>query len=341
MESNLSSVVALILAGVAGASFAWPMKHFRGWRWEHVWTGQALTSNFVFPLVTLACVWPVVGAYMSGVPARRYVALFLMGAAWGVGGLGYGMSIVLLGLSFTYSVVFSVTTVCGALLPFWISSRVRPVHLGSFFIGLLCCVLGTLAMARAAARRDREVLTAAGRSSVLPMPVPAMSYASALAVALVAGVFSAAMGLALAQGEDLVNGLAVRGASAVIAPLVVWIPVYAGSTVVALSYGLCCVARSKCAASFVRPHAFWNWTLVNGMGVLGFGAVLLYGFGASAQGHLPKNVAWAVYMTSFILCGNCLGVAIDEWKNCSRRTYSEFAGGVVLLVAAIGYLARS
>lgn len=52
------NVTILVLAGAAQASFALPMKHFRGWRWEHVWVGQALTSNLIFPMVFLAINWP-------------------------------------------------------------------------------------------------------------------------------------------------------------------------------------------------------------------------------------------------------------------------------------------
>ncbi|HKS97823.1 MAG TPA: L-rhamnose/proton symporter RhaT, partial [Terriglobia bacterium] len=129
MNPSILALAALVLAGVAGASFAWPMKHFRGWRWEHVWVGQALTSNVIFPLLTLVILWPLFRDYMTAVPAPRYGTLFVMGMLWGLGGIGYGMSLVLLGLSFTYSVLFSVTTVCGALLPMWIGLRARPAGL--------------------------------------------------------------------------------------------------------------------------------------------------------------------------------------------------------------------
>jgi len=340
VDSSVFSLVALVLAGFAGASFAWPMKHFRGWRWEHVWMGQALTSNVVFPLLTLGVLWPLFRDYMTAVPAARYLTLVMMGIMWGLGGVGYGMSLVLLGLSFTYSVVFSVTAVCGALLPMWMGLRARPAQLTSFSLGLGLCVAGTIVLARAAARREQEA-TATARAHVLAMPVPGLSYAASLLIALLAGVFSAGMGLALAQGEDLVNGLLKNGVSPVVAPLVVWIPVYLGSALVGLGYGLYCAVRSRSLENFLRPHAARNWTLVNLMGILGFGAVLLYGLGASVRGHPPKNLAWAIYMTSFILSGNSIGLVTGEWANSSRRTHIELFSGIGLLLAAIGFLARA
>ncbi len=303
--------------------------------------GQALTSNVLFPLLTLGALWPFIKDCMTAVPAGRYFTLFLMGMMWGLGGVGYGMSLVLLGLSFTYSVLFSVTTVCGALLPMWMGLRARPARLTSFCLGLGLCVAGMIVVARAAARREREVAPASVRPQVLAVPVPGLSYAASLLLALFAGVFSASMGLALAEGEDLVNGLLKSGVSPVVAPLVVWIPVYLGSAVVALGYGFYCALRSRSLRNFLRPHAARNWTLVNLMGVLGFGAVLLYGLGASVRGHPPKNVAWAIYMTSFILSGNSIGLVTREWTNSSRRTHLELFVGIALLLAAIGFLARA
>lgn len=316
------------------------MKHFRGWRWEHVWVGQALTSNVIFPLLTLVILWPIFRDYMTAVPAPRYGTLFVMGMLWGLGGIGYGMSLVLLGLSFTYSVLFSVTTVCGALLPMWIGLRARPARLTSFSVGLGLCVAGMIAVARAAARREQEMASGL-RPQVLAIPVPGLSYAASLLLALFAGVFSASLGLALAQGEDLVNGLLKSGVSPVVAPLVVWIPVYLGSALVALGYGFYCALRSRSLKNFWRPHAARNWMLVNVMGLLGFGAVLLYGLGASVRGHPTKNAAWAIYMTSFILSGNGIGLVTREWTNSSRRTHLELLAGIVLLLMAIGFLARA
>lgn len=90
VNASIFGLAALALAGVAGASFAWPMKYVRGWRWEHVWVGQALTSNVIVPLFTLVLVWPLFRGYMAGVPAGRYATLFLMGVTWGLGGSAMG-----------------------------------------------------------------------------------------------------------------------------------------------------------------------------------------------------------------------------------------------------------
>jgi L-rhamnose-H+ transport protein len=339
MQTSAFNLVMLALAGVAGASFAWPMKHFRGWRWENVWIGQALSSNVVFPLLAVALLWPLFRGYLSEIPPGRLAVIFLLGMAWGLGGIGYGLCLVLLGLSFTYSVILSMTTIFGALLPMWIGLWARPAHLASFSLGLGLCVAGIIVIAGAAARREREVSGQVNASGAMPMPVPRLSYKVSLLLAVVAGIFSAAMGVALVINEDLVNHLVQRGVSPVLAPLRVWIPLDLGSAWVSLVFGFWCASRSGSLRCFYQSHPGRNWFLVGLMGVLGFGGLLLYGLGSTAAGHPPRNVSWAVYMTVYILAGNSIGLLTREWEHCSRRTYAQLAAGIALLLGAIVSLA--
>ncbi|MGD0126102.1 MAG: L-rhamnose/proton symporter RhaT [Terriglobia bacterium] len=335
------NLVALALAGIAGASFALPMMYFRGWRWEHVWVGQALTSNLAFPLLSLALLWGQFRMQLTEFSVARLAVIVALGMAWGLGGTGYGLSLVLLGLSFTYSVIFSVTTLFGALLPMWIGLRGRPEHLIWFSLGLGLCVAGIIIIAVAAARREKETSGRTITPETLAVPVPPLPYKAALLITVAAGFFSAAMGLALVVNEDLVNDLVAHGAMPAVAPLIVWAPLGVGSAAVSLIFGLWCAWRSSSARSFIDAHPRRNWLLAALMGVLGFGVLLLYGWGSTAQGHPPKNVSWAVYMTCFILAGNAFGLLTREWKHCSRGTYAQLTAGIALLLGAIVSLAMA
>lgn len=341
MQTTAFHLLMLALAGVAGASFAWPMKHFRGWRWENVWIGQALSSNVVFPLLALALLWPLFRGYMADVSPGRLGVMVMLGIAWGLGGIGYGLCLVLLGLSFTYSVILSVTTIVGALLPMWMGLRARPAHLSIFSLGLGLCVAGIIVIAGAAARREREASGQANTSATMAMPVPRLSYKVSLLLAVLAGFLSAAMGLALVINEDLVNHLVQRGVSPVLAPLRVWIPLDLGSALVSLVFGFRCALRSGSVRCFDQAHPWRNWFLVSLMGVFGFGGLLLFGLGSTASGHPPRNVSWAVYMTVYILAGNGIGLLTREWDHCSPRTYAQLAAGIALLLGAIVSLAVS
>ena len=241
MHTTFFNLAMLALAGVAGASFAWPMKHFRGWRWEHVWIGQALTCNLAFPLLMLAFLWPLFRGFVAEVPAGRFALMVLLGMAWGLGGIGYGLCLTLLGLSFTYSVIFSVTTIFGALLPMWIGLHARPAHPLSFSLGLGLCIAGITVIARAAARRE------SGELQVSPTPPESwpylsrrISYKSSLLLAVLAGLFSAAMGLALVINEDLCEPSGSRRGFASAGPADCVGSARLGSSFVALGFGFWC-----------------------------------------------------------------------------------------------------
>src|SRR5579875_2916548 len=124
-----------------------------------------------------------------------------------------------------------------------------------------------------------------------------------------------------------------------IAPLVVWIPLSLGAGFIALAYGMGCGLRFHSIPLFWRKFATRNWLLTAGMGVLGFGGMLLYGLGASGRHHPSKGVAWGLYMCAFILMGNALGFFTGEWQNCSRRTRVLLGGGIGALLGAVVSLA--
>lgn len=334
------SVTILVLAGAAQASFALPMKHFRGWRWEHVWVGQALTSNLIFPMVFLALNWPQLRDVFADVSPGHWAALLLFGVIWGIGGIGYGISLTSLGLSFTYSLVFGITTLAGALLPlFWPGLSHATGSILLFVAGLTFCILGTITFAYAGERRQQERNLGCAQTLDLVMPVPRLSFSTALIVAMVAGLFSASMGLALSFNDGLIENAMRRGATPLIAPLVVWIPLSIGSAIVALAYGLGCGVRSHSIPFFWEKHSARNWILTAGMSAFGFGGMLLYGLGATGQRHPSKGVAWAIYMCAFILMGNMLGFFTGEWRNCSPRTRVLLGGGIGALLGAVVSLA--
>ncbi len=334
-----ASIAILALAGITQASFAWPMRYFRGWRWEHVWVGQALTANLIFPIAFLALNWPKLRDAFAGVSFGQWAALFLFGVLWGIGGIGYGISLTSLGLSFTYSLVFGITTLAGALLPLFWPGLSHPRDPILFVAGLTLCIAGSIAFSRAGERRQRERQLLHAQTLDLVMPVPRLSFSAALIIAIFAGLFSASMGLALSFNDDLVKGAMRLGATPLIAPLVVWIPLSLGAGFIALAYGMGCGLRFHSIPFFWRKFAARNWLLTAGMGILGFGGMLLYGLGASGRHHPSKGVAWGLYMCAFILMGNALGFFTGEWQNCSRRTRVLLGGGIGALLGAVVSLA--
>jgi hypothetical protein len=55
------------------------------------------------------------------------------------------------------------------------------------------------------------------------------------------------------------------------------------------------------------------------MGLCATATAVLYGFANSRAGHPSPNVAFGVFVSFQVLCGNALGFATGEMRGCSRR----------------------
>lgn len=314
-----------------------PMRHFRGWRWEHVWAGQALSANLLLPIGALFLLPAGVSAQLGLLPAGTWLNLVALGVAWGLGGIGYGLSLALLGLSFTYSLVFSITVLVGALAPL-----AAAPHLPAWGVllagGLALCIIGAVALARAGQQRQIERCQPYSKVMSLATPIPPLRYSVALTLALIAGVLSAGQGLALAWNQAPVHAALRAGLAPLAASILVWIPLYIGAAAAALAYAGAWMWRRRNWTALWRQSPARNWALIGLMGLFGFGGVLLYGWGATA-GRLPLAQAWGVYMAAFILAGNAFGLGGREWQGCSPATYRWLGTGVAALLIAILMLA--
>lgn len=314
------------MAGFIQAAFALPVKFFRGWRWEHMWMAQAVTSNLLFPLLWA---WSLSSGFWrlaADVPRSHWLACYGLGVLWGMGGVAYGLTLTRLGISFAYSFVFGTTTLAGALLPLLLSLVEAPRRPLIFAAGMAMCLVAIVAIG--ILRRG------GGRQDAMPMPIGSPPYRWALLIGLFAGVFSASYGLAFSYGFREVDAFLRAGVPPVSAPLIIALPVYLGSATVAIPLGLFCAARSRTLPFFLERHAAWNWMLAFFMGICGTAGVILYGFGSSAAGHPAPNVSFGIYMTFFVLAGNAMGYLSGELRGRSAAAGAGFALSLAGLIGA-------
>jgi L-rhamnose-H+ transport protein len=208
-----------------------------------------------------------------------------------------------------------------------------PAHRWQFATGLAVSVMGTVAAALAARGQ-------AGRPDPFPIPIRPPSYAGALVLAVIAGVFSASYGLAYAQQSAAVNAMVDAGMSPLSAPMLVALPVYAGAASFAIPFGLVCALRSRSFALFVSASSLRNWALALAMGGFGVGGVVLYGVG-NAGGRLLPNIAFGVYMSFFVLGGNAIGVLTGELRSRSKNSNLMLAASVACLICGAWLLRAS
>lgn len=90
-------ILIFMLGGLAGAVFYLPFKKVKGWAWESYWLIYAVFGLIIVPWVLTLLTSPNVFAVLKAAPGREIAYCFLCGAAWGFGGLTWGLMIRYLG----------------------------------------------------------------------------------------------------------------------------------------------------------------------------------------------------------------------------------------------------
>src|SRR5512140_2188465 len=121
----MTPIAANPLLGVAmhavGAFFAatcyTPQKQVRGWSWQTYWLSQAALCWFLLPIVGAMLTIPDLAAVLREGPREAMLKSFLLGAAYGIGGTAFGLSIRHIGFSLTYAIAVGLSSVLGTLIP--------------------------------------------------------------------------------------------------------------------------------------------------------------------------------------------------------------------------------
>ena len=204
------------LLGVAlhavGATFAatcyTPEKRVRGWSWQTYWLTQASFCWFLLPLLGAWLTIPDLFAVLREAPKDAMWRSFALGAAYGIGGTAFGISIRYIGFSLTYAIAVGLSSVLGTLIPPLVKGTlvVTLSKTGGDWIvaGILAGALGIAGAGWAGRLKERDLSAqqATGQFSML----------KGLLLSLLAGVLSAVYGFALEAGEPIADVATKYGA---------------------------------------------------------------------------------------------------------------------------------
>ncbi len=341
---SMSVVSSNPLLGVAlhgvGAFFAatcyTPQKRVKHWSWQTYWLTQAAFCWFLLPLVGAALTIPDLAAVLHEAPRPAMFNSFLLGAAYGIGGTAFGISIRYIGFSLTYAIAVGLSSVLGTLIPplvkgtltdtlskpgsLWIDAGVIVGACGIGFTGLA----GRLKEIDLAAQQERNEF----------------SLAKGLALSLLAGVLSAVYGFALEAGEPIADVASAHGAG-VFRGNVVYIFANTGAFLTTAVYCLYLHWRHQTLSELVELPAGTeqrrlplNFVMAAVTGLFWYGQFFFYNLGHVRMGHY-KLTSWAIHMILLVLFSNLVGLALREWRRCRRITDLTIGVGLLVLVGAI------
>ncbi len=332
-------LLGVLLHGI-GAFFAatcyTPQKRVKRWSWQTYWLTQAAFCWFLLPLLGALLTIPDLLAVLREAPRSAMRDSFLLGAAYGIGGTAFGISIRYIGFSLTYAIAVGLSSVLGTLIPPLVKGTLgATLHkTGADWIvaGIVVGTVG-IALAGTAGRmkeRDLSDQSAAGEFS-LP---------KGLLLSLLAGVLSAVYGFALEAGEPIADVATAHGAG-MWRGNVVYIFSNTGAFLTTAAYCLWLHARHKTLGELVELPAGpeqaslpLNWAMAVVTGLFWYGQFFFYNLGHVRMGDY-KFTSWAIHMIMLVLFSNVVGVILREWRACRRATHRTIALALLVLVSAV------
>lgn len=342
-------VVIFALGGLAGAVFYLPFKKVKQWAWESYWLIYAIAGLVVVPWILALGTSPNVWAVLKASPFRQITYCFLCGAAWGVGGLTWGLMIRYLGVGLGLAIGCGLCSAAGTVIP--------PLLKGQFHT-LFRTEAGQVSLLAATVSLLGIVLVGlAGMSKESELPeehkkkaVAEFNFKKGITVAIFSGLMSSAMSFGLQGGPDI-EALALSTAPATPVAwkgMPVLVVVLLGGFVVNGVWCLYLNARNKTLGDYVNKDAplLANLLWAGLAGAIWCSQFICFKTGEPKMGK-TAYIGWAVLMASAILFSTLLGILLGEWKGTSRKTRSLLAAGLgLLLVSAVvagysGHLAQT
>ncbi|HEU5396856.1 MAG TPA: L-rhamnose/proton symporter RhaT [Verrucomicrobiae bacterium] len=345
----MNSVTPNPLLGVGfhsvGAAFAAncysPQKYIKRWSWEIYWIVQASWCWLLWPLIGAWLTIPHLGAVLSQSPHGAMWFSFLLGVAYGVGGMAFNVSIRYIGFALTYSIAVGLSSILGTLVPPLVHGQVHEIlsRVGSGWIigGVVAGAAGIAICGIAGHFKEGDLDARQGTHK-------GFSLAKGLSLSLLAGVLSAVYGFALDAANPIVDVAEQHGAG-IWKGNVAYMFSNTGAFLTSLVYCLWLMRRHKSAGEFTQLKSgesggslTRNYLLAFLTGTLWYGQFFFYNLGHVRLGKDYAFSSWAIHMIMLVLISNIVGIIFKEWRSCRGRTRMTIGFGLVVLCAAVIFL---
>ena len=337
VASNPLLGVALHAVGATFAATCYtPEKQLRGWSWQTYWITQASFCWLLLPIVGAVLTIPHLAQVLSEAPRDVMLQTFVLGAAYGVGGTAFGISIRYIGFSLTYAIAVGLSSVLGTLIPPLVRGTLLATlgKPGAEWIvaGIVAGTLGIMATGCAGRLKERDLCDrqAAGQFSLV----------KGLLLSLLAGVLSAVYGFALESGEPIADVASQYGAG-VWRGNITYVFSNSGAFVTTAVYCLYLHGRHRTLGEFVELPAGEasgalprNFLMAALTGLFWYGQFFFFNLAHVRMGHY-KFTSWAIHMILLVLISNLVGILLREWRLCRARTHSTLGVALIVLIVAV------
>lgn len=316
-----------MLSGTLTASFPFPMKFSRAWRWENTWLVYATLALVVIPVALTAWAMPHVFAFYSSLSWQVLLAPLLFGFGWGIAQVTFGLAIARVGMAMSFAIVIGLSALLGSVIPLAVfHTRALMGRPGIvLLISAVFLLWGLTLYARAGHERDRNQI-AAGASM--------RAFLIGLLLCIFTGCFGSMINMGFVFGGKIADQAMLRGVPAERATLCVWAVVLAAGYIPNLIYTLYLLRRNRTAGVFRKCFLREN-LLALAAAVLWLFGMLGYGVGASVMGAYGNSIGFAACMTVLLLWSTALGIFSGEWRTAPSHAQTRMRLGMVCIALSM------
>lgn len=327
MEFALLPFALVLLASIFQGSFGLGMKFMAPLRWEAWWLVHAAVAMLIFPLAWALLVVPDLFGIIAAAPSGAIWSGMIFGFLWGIGGILFGKSIPHIGMSLTYGIVMGVCSAVGSLIPFFQMDNATALPAFPYVIGgVVLMIVGVAITAYAGVKRD--MISEAGSGLTVNLKL-------GLGIALASGVLSALLNVGFVNAQAVGQvaesaGVPVRNTS-----LAIWVVVLLGAFLMNAGYAIFLLFQNRSWSSFATAGSgkAYLWSIIAGL--LWFGALGVYGQGATLMGEMGPVIGWPILLGVSLIVSNIWAYLNKEWQNAARPFAWLLAGLAVLIAATI------
>jgi len=323
------------IGGISAASCYLPNTQTKKWSWGTFWLAQALFAWVIMPLLIGWLTVPGFFQILVDAPSKPFWTAFLLGAAYGFGGMSFGKAINHIGYSLTYTLAIGISAVLGTIFPMLIFGG-----LGDFFTkpgggivlsGMILSVTGVIICGWAGFRKEKDLKQSNIGKAGFNMTV-------GLLLTIVAGVLSGVFNLSLEYGQPIADMAAQNGAGHFEGNAKQVIST-SGCFLVNLIWFLIAGLRNGTLKEFLPQNGlsgntiFRNWLWSAFAGTLWAMQFFFYGLGHVKMGNF-QFASWVLHMSMLIFFSYIVGVLMKEWKSVKLQTNIILIAGLLILIAS-------
>lgn len=337
MSLNILFGILLIAVGAfSSGSFAVPFSRIKGWNWETYWMVFSTGAYIIFPLLACLIFSPNFIGIINETDSKTIIAVFLLGAVYGIGNLSFGLALRYLGLSLGYALSLGLMLAIGTLIPPLLDGRLKLMLAkdgGILLIwGIVLACVGIALSAWSGILKDKQVSETAKQESI-----GEFSLVKGILAAVLVGVTGSAMSLGFERGLPITETAVNEGVDALFTMMPLLVVLFAGTFVTTIFWCGFRGFKNATLKNYIKADSTkvltYNYLFGLLAGLLWFSQFILYGMGISKMGPFTFT-SWGILMALTIVFATVWGLIRSEWKGTSKKVYFLMILSLVIIIVS-------